>query len=65
MEKTLIAVKKQIDQKLKENSELRAKHSEVERTATFQKEKIALLTQELARKNQEVKTMEETVSSLM
>lgn len=65
MEKTLIAVKKQIDQKLKENSELRAKHSEVERTAAFQKEKITLLTQELARKNQEVKTMEETVSSLM
>lgn len=27
VEKTLIAVKKQIDQKLKENSELRAKHS--------------------------------------
>lgn len=65
MEKTLIAVKKQIDQKTKENAELRVKYAEVERTAAFQKEKIILIAQELARKNQEVKTMSETVSSLM
>lgn len=65
MEKTLIAVKKQIDQKIKENSELKVRQAEVERTAAFQKEKINLITQELTRKNQEVKTMSETVSSLM